>query len=361
MARRPSVLRREPPEATPAEVETPRLSGDSRHFFIWLLSISPDGGCAAFIYEIVWFQLLQLVIGSSTPYRWALLLAAYMGGLCLGSAALPRLVSSQIHPMRVYAYLELGIGAFGIVALFGVPLVGRIYVAGATEGTFGLVLRGLVAAACLLPPTVLMGASLPAISRWVETTPKGISRLGLLYSSNVAGAIVGCVLAGFYLLRVYDMGVATYAACAINVTVALAALAMARGGAYIKEQARSVVDRAPGVPLVYVAIALSGLTALGAEVVWTRLLSLLLGATVYTFSIILAVFLFGLWAGSSCWLGPCPASCVRAPPSSGRVPAFCSHWPSRGLRTFTIAARAVLIGPSTHGSPPVPGLISIST
>jgi spermidine synthase len=275
------------------------LSEDSRHLFIWLLLFA-GSGCAALIYEIVWFQLLQLVIGSSAV-SLGLMLAAYMGGLCIGSAALSRFVSKTIHPMRVYAYLELGIGVFGILALFGVPLVGRIYVVGATGGILGLVLRGVVAAACLLPPTVLMGASLPAISRWVETTPKGISWLGLLYSSNVAGAIVGCMLAGFYLLRIHDMGVATYVAAAINVVVALAALAMARGSARLAEPVRTVgvVERAPGVNLVYVAIALSGLTALGAEVVWTRLLSLLLGATVYTFSIILAVFLFGLWAGSS--------------------------------------------------------------
>ncbi len=89
-------------------------------------------GCAALIYEIVWFQLLQLVIGSSAV-SLGLLLAAYMGGLCLGSAALRRLVSTRHHPMRVYAFLELGIAAFGIIALFGVPLVGRIYVAGAGQ------------------------------------------------------------------------------------------------------------------------------------------------------------------------------------------------------------------------------------
>jgi spermidine synthase len=298
MARRPSAVRRESPEATPAQIETPKLSEESRHLFIWLLLFA-GSGCAALIYEIVWFQLLQLVIGSSAV-SLGLLLAAYMGGLCIGSVALSRFVSARLHPMRVYAYLELGVGAFGILALFGVPLVGRIYVAGATDGILGLVLRGVVAAACLLPPTVLMGASLPAISRWVETNPKGISRLGLLYSSNVAGAIFGCVLAGFYLLRVHDMGVATYAAAAINVVVALLAMAMART-ARVAEPVHTigVVERVPGVNLVYVAIALSGLTALGAEVVWTRLLSLLLGATVYTFSIILAVFLIGLCAGSS--------------------------------------------------------------
>ncbi len=163
-------------------------------------------------------------------------------------------------------------------------------------------LRGAVAAVCLLPPTFLMGASLPAIARWVETTPRGVSWLGLLYSANVAGAVTGCVLAGFYLLRVHDMAFATYIAAAINVAVALLALALAsRDRALGRRGWRGTLiqaTRAPGVAFVYAAIAFSGLTALGAEVVWTRLLSLLLGATVYTFSIILAVFLAGLWAGS---------------------------------------------------------------
>src|SRR5215472_10939020 len=111
---------------------------------VLLLLLAGSGG-AALIYEIVWFQLLQLVIGSSAV-SLGLLLAAYMGGLCLGSAALGRLVSRRQHPLRVYAFLELGIGAFGIVALFGVPVVGRMYVAGATTGLLGLVLRGMVAA-----------------------------------------------------------------------------------------------------------------------------------------------------------------------------------------------------------------------
>src|SRR5215472_17929118 len=192
-----------------------------------LLLLLAGSGCAALIYEIVWFQLLQLVIGSSAV-SLGLLLAAYMGGLCLGSAILPRLVSPQRHPMRIYALLELSIAAFGILALFGMPLVGRIYVAGATNGLAGMVLRGLVAAICLLPPTMLMGASLPAIARWAEATPAGISRMGLLYSANIAGAVTGCLLAGFYLLRVHDMAVATYAAAGVNVVVAAASFVLAR-------------------------------------------------------------------------------------------------------------------------------------
>jgi spermidine synthase len=299
MPRRSSVIRREASETKPAQAEPQAAEGSDRYLVPWLLLFA-GSGCAALIYEIVWFQLLQLVIGSSAV-SLGLLLAAYMGGLCLGSAAFARLISNRHHPMRVYAFIELGIAAFGIIALFGVPLIGRIYVAGAATGLTGLVVRGAVAAVCLLPPTILMGASLPAIARWVETTPRGISWLGLLYSANVAGAVTGCVLAGFYLLRVHDMGFATYIAAAINVGVALLALALAsrtRQWTVAEDQKRPSGQRARGVTFVYAAIAFSGLTALGAEVVWTRLLSLLLGATVYTFSIILAVFLTGLWAGS---------------------------------------------------------------
>jgi len=287
------VETREPPAPPTALSATPR-------FLPWLLVLMAGSGCAALIYEIVWFQLLQLVIGSSAV-SLGLLLAAYMGGLCLGSAALARLVSRRQHPLRVYALLELGIGAFGIIALFGVPLVGRLYLAGTTTGLFGLVLRGAVAAICLLPPTLLMGGSLPAISRWVESTPRGVSWMGLLYTANIAGAVVGCLGAGFYLLRVHDMAVGTYAAAAINAAVALLALALARPAFYeaADSEPQAPTRRAPGAAWIYAAIAISGMSALGAEVVWTRLLSLLLGATVYTFSIILAVFLLGLWGGSA--------------------------------------------------------------
>ena len=268
---------------------------------IILLLLLAGSGCAALIYEIVWLQLLQLVIGSSAV-SLGLLLAAYMGGLCLGSAALPRLVSPHRHPLRVYACLELGVGALGIVILFGLPLIGQVYLAGAMSGMTGLIARGIVSAACLVPPTLLMGASFPAIARSLERTPKPIPWLGALYSANIAGAIVGCVIAGFYLLRVYDMATTTYAAAGINAAVALGALASAavvrRREAHAEGYKPVYVRRAPGAVLVYLVIALSGLTALGAEVVWTRLLSLLLGATVYTFSIILAVFLMGLWIGS---------------------------------------------------------------
>ncbi|MBN1361175.1 MAG: fused MFS/spermidine synthase, partial [Sedimentisphaerales bacterium] len=133
-------------------------------------------------------------------------------------------------------------------------------------------------------------------------TPQGVSWLGFLYGGNIVGAVLGCLLAGFYLLRVHDMATATYVAAAINLTVAGVGLALAGRTAHRPAGLPGMQEtppRAPAAGRVYWAIGLSGLCALGAEVVWTRILSLLLGGTVYTFSIILAVFLAGLGIGSS--------------------------------------------------------------
>jgi len=124
--------------------------------------------------------------------------------------------------------------------------------------------------------------------------------LGFFYGGNIAGAVAGSVLTGFYLLRVFDVSVATYVAVAINILVALVGLAIAKATPYeAVEAAPSGVARAADSTSVYVVIALSGMTALAAEVIWTRMLSLLFGASTYTFSLILAVFLFGLGIGSS--------------------------------------------------------------
>ena len=265
-------------------------------------------GAAALVYEVVWLQLLELFVGSSAV-SVGVLLGTFMGGMCLGSLLLPRYVSARRHPLRVYAALELAIGVLGVVLLFAMPLVGRVYTAWGGYGVGGFLLRGLVAALCLLPPTMAMGATLPAVARWVESTPAGVSWLGVFYAGNIAGAVFGCLLAAFYLLRVHDMATATYVAAAINVEVAALAFFLASGSrdGAARAAAQEIGEprheasegTIPAAGLVYAAIALSGFCALAAEVVWTRLLALLLGATVYSFAIILAVYLFGLGIGSA--------------------------------------------------------------
>jgi len=291
-------------------MSTPHLASSSnstpghlRPFLPVLLLLFVGSGCAALIYEIVWLQLLQLAIGSSAV-SLGVLLGTYMGGMCLGSLMLPRLVSASHHPLRVYARLELGIGIMAVVVLFLIPMLDSLYAAIASHGFQGVFLRAVVAAICLLPPTFLMGASLPAVARWVEATPQGVSWLGFLYGGNIAGAVFGCLFAGFYLLRVYDMAVATYIGALINFAVALISFALSKRTSFqppvIPAAERPAAALTPSSPPwdVYVTIAISGMCALGAEVIWTRLLSVMIGATIYTFSIILAVFLIGLGLGS---------------------------------------------------------------
>jgi len=301
-----------------------------------LLLLFFGSGCAALIYEIVWFQLLQLVIGSSAV-SLGILLGVFVGGLCVGSFAFPRFISKGPHPLRVYALLELGIGFLGIGVVFLVPFVAQVYASHGGRGLPGFLFRGLICAACLFPATVLMGATLPALARSVDTTPRGVSWLGLFYGANTLGAVFGCLLTGFYLLRIHDLHTAAYVAAALNGTMALGAFSLSSpwwgrvdGGARLSlawtgwvwnfrgraertrdpasaslpaerlsgDMASGCLVPGTGAGMVCFTIALSGLCALGAEVVWTRLLSLMLGPTVYTFSIILAVFLSGLGIGS---------------------------------------------------------------
>jgi spermidine synthase len=246
------------------------------HFALLLLFAGT--GCTALIYEIVWLQMLGLVIGS-TAVSIAALLGTFMGGMCLGSVLLARVVPAGWHPLKVYAVLELVAAFFGVAVLHGLPLI--------QQG--GSVERGIFCALCLLPPTLPMGATLPALSRFVRSP-------GPFYAANIVGGVVGCLAAGFWLLRVFDMAVASYVAAGINVVIALAAFAIATIPWQAPEQISDAKE--PRAFRVYAVIALSGLTALGGEVLWTRLLALTLGPTVYTFSIILAVFLIGLGLGS---------------------------------------------------------------
>jgi spermidine synthase len=295
-------LRSEAPMPTRAKAPDVRPSAvPSRRYLPVLLLLFVGSGCAALIYEIVWLQLLSLNVGSSAV-SLGVLLGTFMGGMCIGSLGLSRVISARHHPLRVYAALEAMIGVLGLIVLFLLPYAGGIYTKIAAHGMSGLFLRGVVSAICLLPPTILMGATLPAIARWVETTPAGVAWLGFFYGGNTAGAVFGSLLAGFYLLRVYDMWTATYVAVAINACVAAGGFALSIVTKHTPptEPAAKAepVKPAPGAWLVYVAIGISGATALAAEVVWTRNLSLLLGATTYTFSLVLAAFLIGIGLGS---------------------------------------------------------------
>jgi len=289
-----------PPAGQLKNHPAPGVAESGARLFPLLLLLFVGSGCAALIYEIVWFQLLELTIGASS-ISIAVLLATYMGGMFIGSLGLARVVPIDRHPLKVYAFIEFGIGLCGLAVLWLLPYAGGLYIAIGGHGIGGLLFRGLLCALCLLVPTILMGATLPAVSRWIESTPRGVSWLGFLYGGNTLGAVAGCLLAGFYLLRIHDMFFATYVAVAINAVIGAGALWLSRATEYAPALPEAVDKKkapSPAVWPVLVAIGLSGLTALSAEVVWTRLLSLMLGATVYTYSLILAAILLGIGIGS---------------------------------------------------------------
>jgi spermidine synthase len=303
-----------------------------------LMLLFLGSGCSALIYEIVWYQLLQLAIGS-TAVSLGILLATFMGGLGLGSYLLPRLVpdsgTDPRRPLLLYAAIEAGIAVLGLIELFLIPLIERLYVAGANTGALGMFLRATTCAIALLPPTILMGASLPAIARWAKSTPRGVSWWGLLYGINTGGAVLGCLVAGFFLMPKFDTVVATLVAVAINALVAVISVFTARlipatADAPAITESRDETDDAESgtashVP-IYVAIGISGACAMGAQVVWTRNMGLMLGATVYAFSNILAAFLVGLGGGAA----------LGAAMARGRSPRSALGW-CQILAVFGIA------------------------
>src|SRR5262245_44104163 len=226
-------------------------------------------GCAALIYELAWFQLLELVIGSSS-LSLTILLATYMGGLCVGSLLFPRLISTSKDPFTVYGLLEFAIGISGAILLPALPLAASLQ----SMPLIGdIALRCLISAAFLSLPTVLIGATFPAIARTVDDDRR--HTLGYLYAANITGAVIGCLAAGFYLLRVFDTATANNVAVAINTVVGLLAVSIGRTSVTLPNRAEIREANAPlkffhGQNAVYAVIGLSGFTAIGAELLWTR-------------------------------------------------------------------------------------------
>jgi spermidine synthase len=281
------------PEAPPA------LDGaaPTRAALAVLPALFAASGAAALIYQVVWFQQLSLAIGSSA-LSLGVLLATFMGGLSAGSLLASR--GALRSPLRRYAAIELAIGVWGLAALAAIPLLGGAYAALAGGGALSLGLRLAIAAVALLPATLLMGATLPVVASRLRTDAHAAAWLGWCYAANTFGGVAGAIGAGFYLLRVHDARIATFVAVALNVAAAAIAAALAhRDAASAAPNSRAKAPRPPGTLPIYAVTALSGLTALAAEVLWTRHLSLLLGGTVYTLALILGVLLLGLGAGSA--------------------------------------------------------------
>ena len=260
----------------------------------FLLPIFVASGAAALVYEVVWFQLLALQVGGATR-AIALILATFMTGLGAGALLIPRLIPSSADPLRACAALEV------FTALCGLALPGAIVATGALSGTP----QWLAVSLLILLPTLAMGGTLPIAARALGSGQLAARQVAGLYAANTFGGVAGCLLAGFHLLRLHDTWIATLVAVTLNLAAASWAAGLARRGrsgrpaavarpAMEHERAPVTLDQGP-----LVVACLCGATALAAEVVWTRLLTLLLGGTTYTFSLILAGFLAGIGLGAA--------------------------------------------------------------
>ena len=262
-------------------------------------------GAAGLVYEVVWLRLLVLVFGSA-HFAVTAVLTAFMAGIGLGALSLGRWVDRTAwHPLAVYGLLEIGIGASALAVPVLIeairPLSASLPVAVGATFYAGSLVRFLLSLAVLIVPTMLLGGTLPVLSRLVRGAERGAGAgVATLYAVNVAGAVVGVALTGFVALPLAGAALTGAAAAAVNAALGIAALAASRVWP-LEEPAPDPVPprtRDPG-PFPRILVGVAGAIAMTCEVAWTRLLGLVLGSSVYAFSVMLATFLAGLAAGAA--------------------------------------------------------------
>lgn len=266
-------------------------------------------GFSALVYQVLWTRELGLFFGH-TIYAVSAVLTAFMGGLALGSHVGGRLISRVRSPLQAYGWLELGIGAAGLMFWLLPTLLDPLYrfLYETLSGRFYFfnLARFTMATAILLVPASLMGATLPAISAWRADRGRLAPSVGALYSANTFGATVGALAAGFILIERLGMVETQLFAAVVNGAVGVIAILAGRGAAAASSVGPAGHESAATAPsadrrvdrLLLVVMALSGFTALAYEVVWTRGLVFHVGTTTHAFTSMLAVYLLGLAAGS---------------------------------------------------------------
>ncbi|HAH08110.1 MAG TPA: hypothetical protein DCM05_16560 [Elusimicrobia bacterium] len=252
----------------------------------WLIPAVFLSGAAGLVYETLWIRLLSLSLGS-TAQALCLVLSVFMLGLGLGAWAFGRLADRSEDPLRLYAVLELALGAFCALT----PWLFR------AAGPFS-------AAALLLSPAMLMGATLPVLTRYLAG--RGLKQgqaVSRLYFWNTLGAAAGALTAAFVLLRAFGVSASLWLAAALSAAVGLFVLAASRGALPASQEpdwrpAEDFRTEPAGDRAAFrVLFALSGALAMGFQVVWTRLLTLVLGSTVFSLALVLGAQLAGLALG----------------------------------------------------------------
>lgn len=268
-------------------------------------------GACALVYELVWSKYLGNVLGNSGQAH-AVVLATFMGGLAFGAYLFGRKSDQVKVPLQLYGALELGIGVYALLFHPVLGLLGKVYlvIAPAMPESTRLFAKLFLAGAALLPPTILMGGTLPPLVRHFTSNLAGLRReLAKLYAINSLGAATGAFIAGVHLVPEFGLSAANRMAAGLNVFIAICALVLSRSAvraAAAPTTEVEPVEAEPEYPLRAVKIALwgsalSGFSAMVMQVSWIRLLALVLGASAYAFTLILTAFILGIGLGSL-WL-----------------------------------------------------------
>jgi len=258
-------------------------------------------GAAGIIYEVAWSRLFTLHLGGLVPALTALL-AAYLGGMALGSALGGRWAQRPGRPLRRFALLEVGTAALALAVLPGLELLDpwfrRLYTVHLETGVSFVAPAGATAALLVIPAAVLMGATLPTLVGLAGGDPANASAAaGGLYAANTLGAVSGALATGLALLPRLGLQGTLAVAAVTNVLVAAAALALdlrsATGFRAAPPSAPAL--RRPGV--LVAAVVLAGTASMVLQIGWTRALALSIGSSTYAFTVTLAAFLLGLGLG----------------------------------------------------------------
>ena len=277
-------------------------SGIRRRGGAVLLALFFTSGISALLYQIVWLKYLGLIFGN-TVYAAATLIAVFLGGLGLGAFLFSRPIPAS-RLLLVYAIVEALIGGIGAFSPNAFELLNRAYVAAfpMVHGSAFLttLMRGALAGAFLLPPTILMGGTLPLLVRWFAGDEKGNgTAVSALYAVNTFGATAGVALAGFVLIPRYGLLTAIFVAVLLNFTLAVAALLIPRRAGVPPAHHGGRAGRPLSSLAILLASFLMGLAAIADEVFWSRILVLHIGSSVYAYSLMLFSFLIGIAIGSA--------------------------------------------------------------
>src|SRR6266567_2201401 len=296
-------------EPLPVGALKPVESKDRGAIIIWLFFCS---GATALVYEVVWSKFLAQMFGS-TIYAQTVVLAAFMGGLALGNRLCGGWADRLRQPVRVYGYLEIGIGVYAFFFPTFDRIADRLFVgigAGIVERTgLLLALKGALSAALLLGPTMLMGGTLPLLAAWLQKSSWDAGRQSArCYSVNSLGAVTGSLLAGFWLVQNLGMVSSLQMTALVNLVIGGIAIVLSRGGQLGRSHPAEVVpiaDSGAAFPGTWrwagVIVAVTGAVSMGLEVLASRSLALIFGSSLQSFAIVLAAFILGIGLGSA-WM-----------------------------------------------------------